>query len=99
VTSESQHCNCFIRNAGNATPKHACPKATGSSPTAGLTLLWVHNPFRGNSNYRQVSQEKKTGQIIANSSRDEIYDTNSRITWTDYTTNTGIAKELKVMHQ
>ena len=33
---------------GNAIPKHAGPEAKGSNPTAGLTLLWVRNLFRGN---------------------------------------------------
>ena len=32
-------------------PKHAGPEAKGSNPTAGLTLLWVRNPFRGNFNH------------------------------------------------
>jgi len=36
-------------------PKHAHPEAKSSNPTAGLTLLWVRNPFRGNSDYWQVA--------------------------------------------
>jgi len=43
MASESQWCNCFIRNGGNAIPKHTCPEATGSKPTTGLTLLWAYN--------------------------------------------------------
>jgi len=34
---------------------HASPEAKGSNPTTGLTLLWAHNPFRGNFNHWQVS--------------------------------------------
>ena len=37
-------------NGGNAIPKHAGPKAKGSNPTTGLTMLWARNPFRGNFN-------------------------------------------------
>jgi hypothetical protein len=54
---ESQPCKCFNRNGGNAIPKHAYPEAKGSNPTAGISLLWARNTFRGNSNYWQVSQE------------------------------------------
>ena len=61
--TESQQCNCFTRNGGNAIPKHASPEAKGSNPTTGLTLLWARNPFRGNFNHWQVSQ-KEAGQII-----------------------------------
>ena len=43
---------------------HACPEAKGSNPTAGLILPWFRNPFRGNSNYWQVSQEE-VGRIIS----------------------------------
>ena len=46
-SEESQRYNCFIRNGGNAIPKQAGPKAKGSNPTTGLTLLWARNPFRG----------------------------------------------------
>jgi hypothetical protein len=95
VKTESQQHNCFISNAGNATPKYVCPQDKGSSPTAGLTLLWAPNPFRRNSNLWQVSQYE-AGRITANNSRDEIYEKNSRIIWTDYTTNIEIAKELNV---
>jgi len=56
MTTESQLYNCFTRNGGNAIPKHASPEAKGSNPTTGLTLLWVHNPFRGNFNHWQVSR-------------------------------------------
>ena len=31
--------------------KHAGPETKGSNPTAGLTLLWISNPFRGNFNH------------------------------------------------
>jgi hypothetical protein len=46
MTTESQRYNCFIRNEGNAIPKHAGPEAKGSTPTTELTLLWARNPFR-----------------------------------------------------
>jgi hypothetical protein len=62
MTTESPRYNCFIRNGGNAIPKHSYPKAKFSSPTAGHILLWVCNPFRGNSNSYQISQEE-AGQI------------------------------------
>jgi len=58
MTTESQRCNCFTRNGGNAIPKHAVPAAKGNSPTAGLTLLWARNPFRGNFNHWQVSRKE-----------------------------------------
>jgi len=56
--TESQRYNCFIRNGGNAIPKHAVPEAEGSNPTTGLTLLWARNPFGGNFNHWQVSREE-----------------------------------------
>ena len=56
MTTESQRYNCFIRNGGNAISKHASPEAKGSNPTTELTLLWAHNPFRGNFNHWQVSR-------------------------------------------
>jgi len=52
----------LIRNGGNAIPKHAGPKAKGSNPTTGLTLLWARNPSRGNFNHWQVSR-KEAGHI------------------------------------
>jgi len=55
MTTEPQRYNGFTRNGGNAVPKHAGPEAKGSNPTAGLTLLWARNPFRGNFNHWQVS--------------------------------------------
>ena len=61
MTTESQRYSCFIRNGGNAIPKHAGPEAKSSSPTTGLTLVWARNPFRGNFNYWQVSR-KEAGQ-------------------------------------
>jgi len=63
MTTESLPYNCFIRNGGNAIPKHACPEANGSSPIAVFNLLWALNPFRGNSNSWQDSQEE-AGWII-----------------------------------
>jgi hypothetical protein len=45
MTTESQWYNCFIRNGGNATTKHACPEAKGSNPITGLTLLCDRNPL------------------------------------------------------
>jgi len=73
MTTESRRYNCFIRNGGNVIPKHVCPKANGSNPTAGLTLLWSRNSFRGNSNYWQISEEesgrKKPGKTITETSR------------------------------
>jgi len=61
MTTESQRYNCFIRNGGNAIPKHAGTEAEGSNPTTGLTLLWARNPFGGNFNHWQVSR-KEAGQ-------------------------------------
>jgi hypothetical protein len=58
MMTKSQRYNCFIRNAVNAVPKLACSEAKCSKPTAGLTMLWVRNSFRGKSNYWQVSQEE-----------------------------------------
>ena len=58
MTTESQWCNCFTRNGGNAIPKQAGPEAKGSNPTTGLTLLWARNPFRGNFNHWQVSRKE-----------------------------------------
>jgi hypothetical protein len=58
MTTESQRCNCFIRDEENAIPKRSGPEALGSNPTAGLTLLWARNPFRGSSIYWEVSQEE-----------------------------------------
>jgi hypothetical protein len=58
MTIKVQWYNCFIRNGRNAIPKHACPQAIGSSPTAGLSLLWAYIPFRANFTYWQVSQEE-----------------------------------------
>ena len=43
MTTESQRYNCFTRNGVNAIPKLAGPKAKGSNPTTGLTLLWARN--------------------------------------------------------
>ena len=63
MMTESQRYNCFIRNGGNAITKHASPEAKGSNPTTGLTLLWAHNPFRGNFNHWKVSQ-KEARQIF-----------------------------------
>jgi len=47
MTTESQRYNCFTWNGGNAITKHTSPEAKGSSPTAGLNLLWDRNPFGG----------------------------------------------------
>ena len=63
VTTKSQRYKCLIRNGGNTIPKHTCPKAKGSNPTTGYSLLWALNSLRGNSNYWQVSQEE-VSQII-----------------------------------
>jgi hypothetical protein len=63
MTTESQRYNCFIRNGGNAIPKHAGPEAKGSNPTTGLILLWARNPFRGNFNHWLISR-KEAGQIF-----------------------------------
>ena len=60
----SQRYNCFTRNGGNVIPKHAGPEAKGNNPTAGLTLLWARNPFRGNFNHWEVSR-KEAGQIFS----------------------------------
>jgi len=63
IMTESQQYNCFIRNRGNAIPKHAGPEAKVSNPTTGLTLLWACNPFRRHFNHWQISQ-KEAGQIF-----------------------------------
>jgi hypothetical protein len=44
-------------------PNHACREATGSNSSTRLTLLWACNPFRGNFNHWQVSQEE-IGEIF-----------------------------------
>ena len=62
MTTESQRYNCFTRNTGNAIPKHAGPESKFSKPTAGLPMLWVRNPLRGNFN--QVSR-KEAGRRIS----------------------------------
>jgi hypothetical protein len=62
MTTESQRYNGFIRNGGNAIPKHAGPEADGSNPTTGLTVLWARNQFGGKLNHWQVSWEE-AGQI------------------------------------
>jgi len=63
MTTELQRYNCFARNGGNSVPKHVSQEAKGINPTAGLNLLWVRNPFRGNFDHWQVSR-KETGQIF-----------------------------------
>ena len=42
---------------------YASPEAKGSNPTAGFTLFWARNLFRGNFNHWQVSR-KEAGQIF-----------------------------------
>ena len=71
VTTEAQQFNFFIRNGGNAIPKHACPEAEISNPTTRFALLCDRNPFRDNSNYWQVSQEEAR-RIIPSSVLDEV---------------------------
>ena len=61
MTTKSQRYNCFTRNGGNAIPKHAGLEVKGSNPTAGLTLLWARNPFRGNFHHWQVSRKDIQG--------------------------------------
>ena len=68
MTTESQRYNSFIRNGGNAIPKHAGPEAKGCNPTTGLSLLWTRNPFRGNFNHWHASR-KEAGQIFFKHSR------------------------------
>jgi len=58
MTTESQRCNSFITNGGNAISKHACPDAKAGNPT----LLLARNPFRVYSNHWQLSEEE-TGRI------------------------------------
>ena len=36
MTTESQWCNCFTRNGGNAIPKQTGPEVKGSNPTTAL---------------------------------------------------------------
>jgi len=62
IKTESQRYDCFTSNGGNTFPKPAGPEAEVSNPTAGFTLLWARNPFRGNFNHWQVSR-KEAGQI------------------------------------
>jgi len=86
MTTESHSgINSFIKNAGNAIPKHAGPEAKGSNPTTGLTLLWARNPMRGN-----LTTGKSHGKKPDNMRRTAGY------TWTDYKTNAEIEKELKI---
>jgi len=63
VTTKSQRCDCFIRNAGNAIPKHACSEAKVSNPAMGRAQLWTCSPLRGNTEYWHVSKEV-SGRII-----------------------------------
>ena len=63
MTTEPQQYNLFTRNGGKAIPKHAGTQVKGSNPTAGLTLLWARNPFRGNFKGWHVSR-KEAGQIF-----------------------------------
>jgi len=53
----------LISNVRCATPKRDCPEAKISSPSNGLALPGPRNQFRGNSNYRQLSQEE-VGRLI-----------------------------------
>jgi hypothetical protein len=55
--SNVTHVTYQMNKQTNKQAKHACPESKGNSPTTGLTLFWACNAFRGNSNYRQVSQE------------------------------------------
>jgi hypothetical protein len=61
-------------------PKHACPEAKDSNPTTGLNLICDRNPFRGNSNYWQVSLEE-AGRIIPKRRKPEetIRETSRRV--------------------
>jgi hypothetical protein len=68
-------------------PKHAGSDVKGSNPTKGRTLLWARNPFRGNFNHWQVSQKEAVQTKYMRRTVGYI--------WTDYKTNTQIAKELK----
>jgi hypothetical protein len=56
--------NRFIKNGGNATPKHACADTKVIHPTTGLALLWACKPFTGNFIYWQVSQEESEQRKI-----------------------------------
>ena len=60
VSSKVYHDSfCHLGSSGgNAIPKHTGPEAKGSNPTAGLTLLWAHDPFRGNFNHWQVLRKE-----------------------------------------
>ena len=71
MTTESQRYNFFIRNGGNAIPKHAGPEAEGSNPTTGLTLLWARNPFRWYFNHCQIAR-KEAGQILFNRRKADV---------------------------
>jgi len=50
--------DCFVINGGNAITYNACQRAKGSNPSTGLSLFWVRNIFRGNSNQRHESQKQ-----------------------------------------
>ena len=65
MTTESQRYNCFIRNGGNAIPKHAGPEAKGSNPTTGLTLLWDRNTFRGSFNHWQSLTKRSRTELVS----------------------------------
>ena len=75
MTSESQRYDCFTSNGGNAIPKHAGPKAKGSSPTTGLTLLWARNPLRGNFNHWQVSGVTQGNETLFPNWQKELWQT------------------------
>lgn len=63
LTTKSQRYNYFIRNGGNAVPKHACLEAQVTNPTVGRALLWAWNPLGENSDYWHVSKEV-SGRIV-----------------------------------
>jgi hypothetical protein len=69
MTTQSQRYNCFSSNGGNAILKHAGSEDKGGNPTAGLTLLWASNTFRGHFKHWQVSQ-KEAEQIFLNAYMD-----------------------------
>jgi hypothetical protein len=64
MTTDSQRYNCFIRNGGNAIPKHAGPEAKGSNPTTGRILLRVRNPFTGEILTTGKSHGKKPEEFM-----------------------------------
>jgi hypothetical protein len=50
---------------------HGCPEAKVSNPTIGLSLFWVYDTFRGNSNHKQDSQQE-AGRILTQKNKKTV---------------------------